>query len=170
MSDTPATPSTPMGELTTATGTATFTIAEACALFGVSDSTVRRGIKEGRIAATQRTTERGMAWVITEAAMTAAGYAKTALSAPARTEVATANLEADTVRREKVEAEHALELARVRADFLERENARLLAEVTEVRDNLRKALDRIPLALPSPPAATGLRKLFKRKKATPPTA
>lgn len=167
MSDTP---STPIGELTTTTGTATFTIAEVCALFGVSDSTVRRGITSGRIAATQRMTERGNAWVISEAAMSAAGYVKTALNAPARTEVATANLEADTVRREKVEAEHALALARVRSDFLERENARLLQEVTEVRDNLRKALDRIPLALPSPPAATGLRRLFKRKPVTPPTA
>jgi len=170
MSDAPATPSTPPLELTTSTGTATFTIAEACALFGVSDSTVRRGISAGRIVATQRMTERGLAWVITEAAMSAAGYVKTALNAPARTEVATANLEADTVRREKVEAVHALALARVRSDFLERENARLLQEVTEVRDNLRKALDRIPLALPSPPAATGLRRLFKRKQATPPTA
>ncbi len=170
MTDTPATPGTSPLELTATSGTATFTIAEVCALFGVSDSTVRRGITSGRIEATQRATERGNAWVITEAAMTAAGYAKTALRAPERTEVATANLEADTIRREKVEAEHALELARVRAEYLERENARLLQEVTEVRDNLRKALDRIPLALPSPPTATGLRRLLKRKKATPPTA
>lgn len=162
---------TPFGELTTATGTATFTIAEVCSLFGVSDSTVRRGIKEGRIEATQRSTERGPAWVITEAAMLAAGYAKTALNAPERTEVATANLEAEEVRRQKVEAEHALELARVRSEYLERENARLLQEVTEVRENLRKALDRIPLALP-PASPRGFKRLFKRKgdTATPPSA
>jgi DNA-binding transcriptional MerR regulator len=159
---------TPFGELTTATGTATFTIAEACALFGVSDSTVRRGIREGRIEATQRTTERGPAWAITEAAMTAAGFTKVALNAPERTEVATANLEAEQERLAKVQAEHALEVARMRADFLERENARLTEEVTEVRENLRKALDRIPLALPPAPPAKGLRRLFKRKS-TPPT-
>ena len=178
MSDTP-TPqtktATPFGELTASTGTATLTIAEACALFGVSDSTVRRGIREGRITATQRPTERGMAWVITEAAMTAAGFTKVALNAPERTEVATANLEAERERLAKMQAEHALEVARMRADFLERENARLTVEVTEVRENLRKALDRIPLALPPAPPAKGLRRLLGRiggpaSPTTPPSA
>lgn len=169
----PADTAKPMGELTATTGTATFTIAEVCALFGVSDSTVRRGIREGRIAATQRPTERGPAWAITEAAMTAAGFTKAALSAPERTEVAAANLEAEADKLARVQAEHALEVARLRADYLERENARLLSEVTEVRENLRKALDRIPLALPPAPPAKGLRRLLKRKStppATPPSA
>lgn len=169
--DTVADTAKPMGELTAATGTATFTIAEACALFGVSDSTVRRGIREGRIAATQRPTERGPAWIITEAAMTAAGFTKVALNAPERTEVAAANLEAEQDKVARLQAEHALELARMRAEHLERENARLTQEVTEVRENLRKALDRIPLALPPAPPAKGLRRLFKRNggPATPPT-
>jgi DNA-binding transcriptional MerR regulator len=165
----PDTATPPIGELTATTGSATFTIAEVCALFGVSDSTVRRGIREGRIAATQKPTERGPAWAITEAAMIAAGFTKAALSAPERTEVAAANLEAEQDKLARVQAEHALEVARLRAEHLERENARLIEEVTEVRENLRKALDRIPLALPPAPPAKGLKRLFKRK-GTPPSA
>jgi len=163
MTDTPA---TPIGELTTTTGTATFTIAEACALFGVSDSTIRRAIKEGRLKAEQRPTERGPAYVITEAALLAAGFTKAALNAPERTEVAASNLEAEQARLAKMQAEHALEVARIRSDFLERENARLLAEVTEVRENLKKALDRIPIALPPAPPSR-MARLFKRKKQAP---
>lgn len=163
MTDTPA---TPLGELTTTTGTATFTIAEACTLFGVSDSTIRRAIKEGRLKAEQRPTERGPAYVITEAALLAAGFTKAALNAPERTEVAASNLEAEQARLAKMQAEHALEVARIRSDFLERENARLLAEVTEVRENLKKALDRIPIALPPAPPSR-IARLFKRKKQAP---
>jgi hypothetical protein len=165
MSDTPTTP-TIAGELTVATGTQEHTIAEVCALFNVSDSTIRRALKEGRIVGVQRTTERGLAWYITEAAMVNAGYVKAVLSPPERTEVATANLEADILRREKVEAEHALELARVRLDYLERENARLAAAELESRENLRKAIERIPLALPPAPPK---RRLFGRQP-KPPTA
>jgi len=163
MTDTPA---TPIGELTTTTGTATFTIAEACTLFGVSDSTIRRAIKEGRLKAEQRPTERGPAYVISEAALLAAGFTKVALNAPERTEVAASNLEAEQARLAKMQAEHALEVARIRSDFLERENARLLAEVTEVRENLKKALDRIPIALPPAPPSR-MARLFKRKKQAP---
>jgi hypothetical protein len=166
MSDTP-TPDTVAGELTAASGTQEHTIAEACALYGVSDSTIRRALKEGRLQGTQRNTERGLAWFITSAAMLAAGFTKTPLNAPERVEVAAATLEAETLRREKTEAEHALELARVKVDYLERENARLTAQEAEARDNLRKALERIPLALPPAPA----RKWWQRKpKSTPPSA
>jgi hypothetical protein len=168
MSDTPTPDTVPTiaGELTATTGTQEHTIAEVCDLFGTSDSTVRRALKEGRLKGVQRPTERGLAWYITEAAMLAAGFTKTALNAPERTEVATANLEAETLRREKTEAEHALELARVRLDYLERENARLTAQEAEARENLRKAIERIPLALPPAPA----RKWWQRKaQASPPT-
>jgi hypothetical protein len=158
--------SAPFGELPAASGSQELTIAEACELYEVSDSTVRRGIRDGKIQATQRQTERGPAWVITSAAMEAAGYAKKALAAPERVEVAKATAESQAAEAARVAAEHALQLAQLRADFLERENARLSSEVAEVRENLRKALDRIPLALPPAPPSR-LARLFGRKPKQP---
>jgi len=152
----------PLAELPAASGSQELTIAEACELYEVSDSTVRRGIRDGKIQATQRQTERGPAWVITAAAMEAAGYAKKELAAPERVEVARATAESQAAEAARVAAEHALQLAQLRADFLERENTRLTSEVAEVRENLRKALDRIPLALP-PAQPSRLARLFGRK-------
>jgi excisionase family DNA binding protein len=161
MSDAPEQPQ-PIAELPAKAGSQELTIAEACELYAVSDSTVRRGIRDGKIKAEQRATERGPQWVITSAAMEAAGYAKTELSAPERVEVARATLAAEQLERDKAAAELAAALATQRADFLERENARLVAENAEARENLRRALDRIPLALP-PAKPSRLRRLFRKQ-------
>ena len=159
-------PTTPMAELPAASGGQELSIAEACELYEVSDSTIRRGIRDGKIVATQRQTERGPAWVITAAAMEAAGYIRKQLAAPERVEVAKAAAESQAAELARVAAEHALQLAQLRADYLERENARLTSEVAEVRENLRKALDRIPLALP-PAQPSRLASLFGRKPKQP---
>jgi excisionase family DNA binding protein len=154
---------TPMGELPAVATGGTLTIAEACALFGVSDSTIRRAIKKGRLVAEHRKTDKGTEYVFTAAALEAAGYRKPAPNAVQVVETSANALALEEARRELAEAKAAAEVAAIRREYLERENARLVADLDEVKENLRKALDRIPVALPPAPPSLASR-IFRRNK------
>lgn len=158
---------TPMGELPAVATGGNLTIAEACTLFGVSDSTIRRAIKKGRLVADQRKTDKGTEYFFTVAALEAAGYRRQAPNAVQTVEAASASLAVEELRRELTEAKAAAEVAAIRREYLERENARLTSDLDEVKENLRKALDRIPVALPPAPPSLAAR-LFKRKKGQKP--
>lgn len=155
MSDTPAPDATKPLELA-APAPELITIAEASALFGVSDSTLRRAIRKERLKAVQVKTERGPEWRFTVQAVEALGYRrKPAEVAPTVEAVNAAKVQASASALALEEAERRiadlstrLEVNTVRSEYLERENARLIADLDEVKGNLRKALDRIPLALP----------------------
>lgn len=146
------------------------TIAEASALFGVSDSTLRRAIRKDRLKAQQVKTERGPEWRFTVQAVEALGYRrKPAEVAPTEEAVAAAKVQAsasalalEEAQRRIADLSTRLEVNTVRSEYLERENARLVADLEEVKGNLRKALDRIPLALP--PGKTSLWARVRRKK------
>jgi excisionase family DNA binding protein len=155
MSDTPAPDATKPLELA-APAPQWVTIAEASALYGISDSTLRRAIRKGRLKAEQVKTERGPEWRFTMQAVEALGYSrKPAEVVPTVEAVSAAEVKAsasalalEEAQRRIADLTTRLEVNTVRGEFLERENARLTADLEDTKANLRKALDRIPLALP----------------------
>lgn len=170
--------SKPLGELTgpqprpgdaaPAGGAGLVTIREAADLFGISADTVRRLIKAEQrkagsgLAAVKRPSKRGDEYALAPADLEALGYKR--LIGPAeRVEEARRDLVAEEAASKVAAAQARAEVAALRAEFLERENARLSAQLSETSENLRQALARIPLALPpAPPSLLG--RLFGRRK------
>lgn len=126
-------------------------IAEAAERYGVSDATVRRAIRAGRLPGAWKVpTPKGDQWRVTDAAMLSAGYTPPVAVA----EAATVELAAVEARAADLEAE--LANARNRIARLEAERdykAREVELLTASVDDLRAALRKLPDALPAPAAA-----------------
>lgn len=123
-------------------------IAEAAERYGVSDATVRRAIRAGRLPGVWKVpTPKGDQWRVTDAAMFAAGYT---VPVPAA-EASAVQLAAVEARAADLEAE--LANARNRIVRLEAERdykAREVELLTASVDDLRAALRKLPDALPAP--------------------
>lgn len=172
--------SKPLGELTGGTvrpaeavgdkpTEALMSIREAAAAFGVSADTVRRLIKAEQrepgkgLRHTSRPSKRGDEYAIAPADLEALGYARPKAAAE-RVEEARRDLAAEEAARKVAAAETRAEVAALRAQFLEQRTADLEKQLAETSENLRKAIERIPLALPpAPPSLLG--RLFGKRKA-----
>jgi excisionase family DNA binding protein len=120
------------------------TVADASALFGVSVSTIRRLLADGKLpGATKRTGPKGDEWVIPPADLTALDYTPQAPQAPQPLDITVVQPLLDSLRAD-LEARHESEVkglqekvdrANERAD-----NERQLRESVEVQANLAKAL------------------------------
>jgi len=150
------------------------TIKEAAAAYGVSADTIRRAIKREQkkkgtgLAHEQRKSDKGVEYVLTIAALEAFGYSR--IETRSRVEVATNDLQAETLKAEVIELRAKLEVQTIRAEYAAKEAERLKEEAGRATENLRIALTRIPAALPPAPPSLISRLFRKSKTEEKPTA
>jgi predicted transcriptional regulator len=145
----------------------TLTIKEAAAAYGVSADTIRRAIKREQkkkgsgLAHEQRKSDKGVEYVLTSTALEAFGYLR--IETRSRVQVATVDLQAETMRAEITELRAKLEVQTIRAEYAAKEAERLKEEAERATENLRIALTRIPAALP-PGKPSLISRLFNKSK------
>ena len=143
------------------------TIKEAAAAYGISPDTIRRAIKREQkkkgtgLAHEQRKSDKGIEYVLTSTALEAFGYSRA--DTRSSVQVATADLQTETLRTELVELRARLEVQTIRADYATKEAERLKQEAERATENLRIALTRIPAALP-PGKPSLISRLFGKSK------
>ena len=148
--------SQPFGELSPAPAEA-LSIGKAAATYGLSTSTLRRLIKRKQLKAELRKGEKGQEYYFLASDLEALGYSKP----ESRAEVVQASrttLELETSHAELAALRARIELLEAQKEGLSKEAALLRETLAETTENLRKAMDRIPLALPPAPPKKGLRK------------
>jgi len=149
---TPARPSEPSSEV------AGLTLTEATATYAVSMSTLRRAIREGRVAgAVLVPGPKGQEYRIPGEALEAAGYRARPGVSTERVRAGRAEAESETLTSRVTELEAALEVERTL-----RESAESRAELLAANlDDLRTALAKLPSALP---AGEKPRRWWKRRE------
>lgn len=143
------------------------TIKEAAAAYGVSPDTIRRAIKREQkksgtgLTHEQRRSDKGVEYVLTTAALEAFGLKP--IETRSRVQVATHDLQAETLKAEVIELRAKLEVQTIRAEYATKEAERLKEEAERATENLRIALTRIPAALP-PGKPSLISRLFSKSK------
>ncbi len=149
------------------------TIKEAVIAYGVSADTLRRAIKREQnkkgsgLVHEQRKSDRGVEYVLTSAALEAFGFKR--IETRSRVQVATVDLQAESMRAEITELRAKLEVQTIRAEYATKEAERLKEQAESATENLRIALTRIPAALPPAPPSLMSRLFSKSKTEEKPT-
>lgn len=130
-------------------------VAEAATAFGLSVSTVRRLLKESKLAGAAKVPgPKGSEYRIPPSALEALGYSPKATLGGAMLTTARASLEVETLSARVRELEASLELERVR-----RETAEQKAELVSANlEDLRAALSKLPPVLEAPKRSRWFRK------------
>ena len=123
------------------------TVSEAATAFGLSVSTIRRLLKEGKVAGAAKVPgPKGSEYRIPPGALEALGYKVKATLGGAMLTTARASLEAEELAAKVARLEAALELERVRREAAEGKAEALAANL----EDLRTALAKLPAALEAP--------------------
>lgn len=123
------------------------TVAEAATAFGLSVSTIRRLLKEGKVAGAAKVPgPKGSEYRLPPGALEALGYKVKATLGGAMLTTAQASLEAETLAAKVAGLEASLELERVRRQAAEDKAEALAANL----EDLRAALAKLPAALEAP--------------------
>ena len=131
------------------------TIAEAATAYGLSVSSIRRLLKNGKIVGAAKVPgSKGVEYRIPPSSLEGLGYSAKATQSGAILSAARANLEAEELARKVKDLESSLALEVVRRESAEKQ----LEAVTANLDDLREALAKIPRQLEAPKK----RKLFRR--------
>lgn len=122
-------------------------VAEAATAFGLSVSTIRRLLKEGKVAGAAKVPgPKGSEYRLPPGSMEALGYKVKATLGGAMLTTARASLEAEELAAKVASLEASLELERVRRQAAEDKAETLSASL----DDLRTALSKLPPALEYP--------------------